>query len=205
MIAVIDYAVGNLFSISKALERAGARPIVTNDPRIVLEADAIVMPGVGAFGAAIRSMRERGIHDIVLERVDEGIPVLGICLGMQLLGVGSEESPEERGFGILNCMVRRLRGGGELKIPHMGWNTVEVIRDSELLEGLGDSFYAYFVHSYYLDCPEGDFVIGKTWYGIEFPSVIHVENVFGTQFHPEKSGRVGLEILRNFVRNIVRR
>jgi glutamine amidotransferase len=191
-IAIIDFGAGNLRSISKALERLGAEAVITNEEEAIGACDAAVLPGVGAFYDAMRQIEHLGE---VIGGLGER-PFLGICLGLQLLFTESEEGGRSRGLGILGGRV--VRFAGSRKVPHMGWNTLEVRRESPLLEGIKDGSYFYFVHSYYA-VPREDVTVAVTPYGVDFPSVIEKGNLYATQFHPEKSGRVGLRLLENFV------
>ena len=196
MIAVIDYGAGNLRSIVNGLRRVGAETRIVDDPMGLHDADAIVLPGVGSFGDAMA--RLAGFKYAIVDAVDSGRPFLGLCLGIQVLLEGSEESPGVAGLGILEGECKRFRG--KLKVPHMGWNTIEKDREVPLLEGIADGDYFYFVHSYYPVPKDKDVVVAKTEYGIKFPSVVGRGSVYATQFHPEKSGEKGLKILANFVK-----
>ena len=197
MIAVINYGVGNLKSISKALETVGANVTVTQSPDKIKSASGVVFPGVGAFKSAIE--RLNAMRDVIdsLE-----VPILGICLGMQLFATESEEGGLHKGLNYIPGKVVRFPPSVG-KVPHMGWNTLKIVRKTEILEGIESGKFVYFVHSYYTQTDD-EFVISKTDYGIDFPSGIERGDYFGFQFHPEKSGKVGLRILENFV-NIVRR
>ncbi len=197
MIAVINYGVGNLKSISKALETVGANVTVTQSPDKIKSASGVVFPGVGAFKSAIE--RLNAMRDVIdsLE-----VPILGICLGMQLFATESEEGGLHKGLNYIPGKVVRFPPSVG-KVPHMGWNTLKIVRKTEILEGIESGKFVYFVHSYYMQTDD-EFVISKTDYGIDFPSGIERGDYFGFQFHPEKSGKVGLRILENFV-NIVRR
>ena len=202
MIAVVDYGMGNLRSVAKALEKVGAGVEVTSDPDVVAEASGVVLPGVGAFGRCMENLRAAGLERAVRDAADSGRPFLGICVGMQILFEESEEFGAVAGLGILPGRVRRFEPGRErLKIPHMGWNTVEFRRRPEILTGIGDGSYVYFVHSYYVDTDEDDIVATTTPYGHEFVSGVVRGNLFATQFHPEKSQTVGLRLLENFARS----
>ena len=192
MIAIIDYGSGNLRSISNAFRRIGADALVTSSSKTMDEADAIVLPGVGAFGSAMEKLEES--RETILENIGEGKPFLGICLGLQVLLNESQESPGVRGLGLVPGRVLRIPPGN--KVPHMGWNQLIIKRDSQLLDGVDDEYF-YFVHSYHAE-PEGDVVSATTDYGIEMTAVIEKDNIHATQFHPEKSGEAGLDILRNF-------
>ena len=191
-VAVIDFGAGNLMSISKALEHLGAKVNVTSDEREIQAADAAVLPGVGAFYDAMKEINH--LKNVIKNMGDR--PLLGICLGLQLLFKESEEGGLYQGLGILNGRVVRFKG--EVKVPHMGWNSVKLIRNSPLLRGVENESYFYFVHSYYA-VPEEDIATGVTSYGLEFPSVIEKDNIYATQFHPEKSGKAGLKLLENFL------
>lgn len=192
-VAVLDYGVGNLFSMSNALKRAGLNVKVTGDPAEIGSADAIVLPGVGNFGHA--SAKLQPYADSIRRALEADIPMIGSCLGMQLLFEGSEESPEE-GLGLLKGWVRRFQG--ELKVPHMGWNTIKAARESPLLDGIPEGEYFYFVHSYYPEPAEGDVTLAVTEYGGDFTSIVESGPLYGCQFHPEKSGRAGAKLLGNF-------
>ena len=191
-VAVIDFGAGNLMSISKALEHLGAKVNVTSDEREIQAADAAVLPGVGAFYDAMKEINH--LKNVIKNMGDR--PLLGICLGLQLLFKESEEGGLYQGLGILNGRVVRFKG--EVKVPHMGWNSVKLIRNSPLLRGVENESYFYFVHSYYA-VPEEDIATGVTSYGLDFPSVIEKDNIYATQFHPEKSGKAGLKLLENFL------
>ena len=198
MVAVIDYGVGNLFSVEKALAAAGAEVRVTSDEALLENADRIVLPGVGAFGDCMKNLEATGLIPAIRRSIDAGKPLLGICVGLQILFEGSEESPGVSGLGILPGMVRKIHAPG-LKIPHMGWNSLAVKERAGLWEGLGDSPYVYFVHSYHA-VPEDPAIITATAsYGEELTAAVANGNILATQFHPEKSGDVGLKILQNFV------
>jgi glutamine amidotransferase len=196
MIAIVDYGVGNLRSVQKALERVGATAVVSGDPATLDAAQGVVLPGVGAFGDGMASLRARGLIEPLLRQVENGKPLLGICLGMQLLFEESEEMGRHRGLGLLPGRVVRFPDGA-LKVPHVGWNRLDAPQ-GELLAGVADGAYAYFVHSYYVlpDPPVG--VLATTEYGVEFASVVSRERLWGAQFHPEKSQEVGLRLLRNY-------
>ena len=192
---MINYGVGNLKSIAKALEAAGASVVVTNDIEQVVEMDALFLPGVGAFGSAMKALRPH--LKAIRKSVKEGLPLLGICLGLQLLFSESEEDAGVRGIELFPQGVKRLPDG--VKAPHMGWNVVKLLKPSPLLKGLDKLFYAYFVHSFCVYPPPADITSATTEYGVEFLSVLSSGHVFGTQFHPEKSGKAGLRLLKNFV------
>jgi imidazole glycerol-phosphate synthase subunit HisH len=198
-VAVIDYGMGNRRSVEKALEHVGARTAVTGDHDELRAADGLVLPGVGAFPQAMRNLEELGLQDVIVECVERGTPLLGICLGMQLLFSSSEEMGGATGLGLIRGEVTRLRAGA-LRIPHIGWNEVRFERASALIQELprqGCAFYH--VHSFAARPSDPDAVVGTTEYGERFPTVVARENVFGVQFHPEKSSRNGLSMLHDFV------
>jgi glutamine amidotransferase len=195
-IAIVDYGAGNLRSVQKAFEQVGVTAVVTSDPSALDAAQGVVLPGVGAFGDGLANLRARRLVEPVLCQVEEGKPLLGICLGMQLLFEESEEMGCHKGLGLLPGRVVRFPEG-DLKVPHIGWNRLQIHGDG-LLAGIADGAYAYFVHSYYAAPERADDVLATTEYGIEFASVVSRGNVFGAQFHPEKSQEVGLRLLRNF-------
>jgi imidazole glycerol-phosphate synthase subunit HisH len=198
-VAVLDYGAGNLRSVEKSLERAGADAFITEDAAVARDAEALVVPGVGHFGQCARSLRSAGFEGLLRDAVESGTPVLGICVGMQILYAHSDEDPDAEGLGLLPGRVRRLPG--EVRVPHMGWNTLHAVRDDPLLEGL-EGRRCYFVHSFYADPADDGNVIATTDYGPGFPSVVRVGSVVGTQFHPEKSAEVGRRLLENFVRSL---
>ncbi len=195
-IVIIDYGMGNLRSVEKAFVRLGFTVEITSDPDAINRAEKIVVPGVGAFGDAMRELRERGLIEPLLCAITDQRPFLGICLGLQVLFEGSEEAPNVPGLGVIPGLVKRLQT--DLKVPHMGWNTLHVIRRPPILDGISDSAYVYFVHSYYVEPMDGSVTATTTDYGISFTSMIWRGNLFATQFHPEKSQAVGLEILKKF-------
>ena len=199
MIAILDYGMGNLRSVEKALERVGAESIRTSDHDRVREADAVVLPGVGAFRKAMEAVHARGLDELVRERVEAGVPVIGLCLGMQLLFEHSSELGGSRGIGVLEGEVRPLVTGG-LKVPQIGWNPVAWRGSSPLTEGLPDPTPMYHVHSFAARPTHPEDVLGTAHYGTEFVSAVSRANVYGVQFHPEKSGMHGLQLLRNFAR-----
>ncbi|GAC1392838.1 MAG: imidazole glycerol phosphate synthase subunit HisH [Ktedonobacteraceae bacterium] len=198
MIALIDYGAGNIHSIEKALEYVGATVQVTNNPTIVAEAAAVVLPGVGSGGAAMAQITEHGLDDAIREATQRGKPFLGICLGMQLLANHHAEG-EVSGLGLFRGEVRRIPHGP--KIPHMGWNQVQPLHtDLPIFANIPENTYFYFAHSYYVEPQEQQGVAAVTEYGSPYCSVIATEQVWGTQFHPEKSGTLGLQLLKNFVK-----
>lgn len=200
MIAIIDYGVGNLRSVEKAFHFIGQEAVVTSDKDVILGADDVVLPGVGAFADAMENLKNAGMVDVVKRVIEDGRPFLGICLGMQLLFDYSEEGGEKvKGLGIFKGSIRQLPLDMNLKVPHMGWNSLRVKEDCPLFKNLQKNPYVYFVHSYYLTADDKDIVVATTNYGIDFDAAIGKGNVYATQFHPEKSGEVGLNILRNWV------
>jgi glutamine amidotransferase len=199
VIAIIDYGVGNLRSVEKAFEFIGYEACVSSNKDFILNADAVVLPGVGAFADAMQKLEKSGMLKIVREATISGRPFLGICLGMQMLFEHSQEGGEMvKGLDIFKGSIKQLPGGVGLKVPHMGWNCLDVKNDCILFRGLPGRSYVYFVHSYYLEAGSRDIVSAVSDYGIEFDAAVARENVFGTQFHPEKSGEVGLKILKNW-------
>ena len=199
MIAVVDYGVGNLFSLCSSLRAIGADAVVTNEKQVLRGADKIILPGVGAFADAARKLREPGLDALLLEEAAKGKEILGICLGMQLLFESSEEYGEHRGLGLLNGRVVSMAGRlpAELKIPHIGWNALRFRRGHKLLRHIREGDCVYFVHSFYAEGCD-DSLIATAEYGREITAIVGRENVMGCQFHPEKSGAVGLSILRAF-------
>ena len=200
MIAIIDYGAGNIQSVSKAFKHIGCDCFITRDKNDILNADAAVLPGVGSFGDTVDSLDIYGIRDAVLEFIKSGKPFFGICLGLQLLFPKSEESPDAKGLGIFDGTITKIPNGEGLKIPHMGWNSLSFPKRGRLFEGIEGNPYVYFVHSYYLNAADKNIVAAQTEYGVTIDAAVESGNVFATQFHPEKSGDVGLQILRNFVR-----
>lgn len=201
-LVVVDYESGNLRSVSRALESCGVTPLVTGDPRELPDADALVLPGVGAGPAAMAALEQRGLVQPLRDFAASGRPFLGICLGLQLLLDWTDEEPGAACLGIVAGEVKRLpdgENGASLKIPHMGWNSVALSEQHPAFCGIESGSYFYFVHSYYARPEEGAGVVGATEYGLPFCSVYARDNVVATQFHPEKSGPVGLRIYRNFV------
>lgn len=197
MIAIIDYGMGNLRSVQAGLEFVGQEAFVTDDPQKVANAPAVVLPGVGAFGDAITRLERTGLGDAFCKAVQSGKPCLGICLGLQLLFSKSEEGGSYDGLGIIPGRVTLF--SNQLKVPHMGWNQIEIKKpDMLIFRDIPDSSYVYFVHSYYVDPEDESFIATTTNYGIDFTSMIAKDNLFATQFHPEKSQKIGLQMLRNF-------
>lgn len=197
-LAIIDYGVGNLRSVEKAFAATGCEAVVSGDEKVLRAAERLVLPGVGAFGACMKALSERGLDQLVRERVAEGTPLLGVCVGMQLLFEESDEFGATAGLGLLRGRVRRF--SDELVVPHVGWNRVRERRSHALLNDLAREAFFYFVHSYYCEPLEENVVVGETEYGINYASVVADENICGVQFHPEKSQESGLRLLRNFAR-----
>ena len=195
MIAVIDYGAGNLRSVKNALDHIGEENTVTNDINDILAADKCILPGVGAFGDCMKSLEKYDLIRAIKEFVNMGKPFLGICLGMQLLFEESEESPGVEGLGIFKGRTVRIPKKDNIKIPHMGWNNIKLLKNSAILEG---SPFVYFVHSFYVETAEKDLVSAVTDYGTKLNVAVERGNIFATQFHPEKSGKAGLEILKRF-------
>ncbi len=203
-IAIVDYNMGNLSSVKNAFLKFGVEAKVVKDPEMLKSFDKLVLPGVGAFGDAMEHLKKRGLDEAVKEFAKSGKPLLGICLGMQLLFDDSDEFGTHKGLGLVPGEVRFFDNSKfqkRLKIPHMGWNRLFVKRDTPLLQGLNESFYLYFVHSYHAVCDDR-YAIGKTFYGYEFVSAVQKDNVYGFQPHPEKSHKNGLKIIENFIKEV---
>jgi len=199
MIGIIDYDSGNIFSLSAALNRLGANHKLVMAPTDINNCTALVLPGVGAFGDAVNNLKAKGLNEAILSWADDGKPLLGICLGMQLLFEKSEEHGIHQGLGILSGTIRRITG--QVKVPHMGWNKLNIINNHKLLQNIPDDGYVYFVHSYYA-AGASEVVLASAFYGEEIPAVVGKNNVLGMQFHPEKSGPVGMTLLKNWVQLI---
>lgn len=197
-IAVIDYGMGNLKSVSNALDCIGCQHVTISEPSNVSRFDKVIIPGVGAFSEAIDNLRRSGMFEALTAHVAEGKFLLGICLGMQLLCKESMENGHYQGFGWIDARVVRFPESNGLKVPHMGWNALDLVRSDSLLENIHTAADVYFVHSYYVDCANDD-VLARTEYGIHFPSIVARGRVFGMQFHPEKSQQVGIILMKNFV------
>lgn len=199
MIAIIDYDAGNIKSVEKALLALGEEVIVTSDAGQILEADGVILPGVGAFGDAMEKLKDYGLVEVIHQVVEKKTPFLGICLGLQLLFESSEESPGVKGLGILEGQIVRIPDGEGIKVPHIGWNSLTYPNKGRLFEGIAENSYVYFVHSYYLRAKEDSIVTAATEYGTYIHASVEKDNVFACQFHPEKSSDVGLTILKNFI------
>jgi imidazole glycerol-phosphate synthase subunit HisH len=204
VIGIVDYGMGNRRSVEKALEKVGGEPRLTSDPGVLREADGLVVPGVGAFPEAMRRLRASGLDALVVERAGAGVPVIGLCLGMQLLLERSDEHEGAEGLGLIPGDVRRLAPSDGLKLPHIGWNEVRWTRSSPLVDGLPDPATFYHVHTYVPHPADPADALGISDYGGEFVSVVERGNVCGAQFHPEKSSTHGLALLRNFAARSVR-
>ena len=198
MIAIIDYNAGNLKSVEKALVSMNETCTITRDFKEILSADRVILPGVGAFGDAMEQLKKYELDKIIHEVVDKKIPFLGICLGLQLLFEGSDESQGVEGLGVLGGKILRIPDKEGLKIPHIGWNSLELQNNGRLFKGLPDNTYVYFVHSYYLKADDESIVKATTEYSTTTHASVEKDNVFACQFHPEKSSTLGLQILKNF-------
>ena len=195
-IAIIDYGVGNLRSVEKAFAATGRDAVVTSDVALLQTAERLVLPGVGAFGACMEALAERGFDDLVRERVKTGVPLLGVCVGMQMLFEQSEEFGHTAGLGLLKGVVRRF--SSDLVVPQVGWNQIHNLQGHPLFDDVPDQSFFYFVHSFYCEPADKNAVMGETDYGVTYASVVAQGNVCGVQFHPEKSQAVGLRLLKNF-------
>lgn len=202
MLVIVDYGLGNLGSIANMLTRLGAQPVVSSDHDVIRSADKLIIPGVGAFDRGMQNLRERGLVDLLSQKaLDERVPVLGLCLGMHLFTRGSEEGSEP-GLGWIEADTVRFHfagNGGPLKVPHMGWSDVSVQRPHYLFSDDAEERRYYFVHSFHVACSDPELVLGETTYGDSFASIVARDNIVGVQFHPEKSHRYGMALLRNFV------
>ena len=199
MIAIVDYDAGNIKSVEKALQFLGQEPVVTRDKETLLQAEKVIVPGVGAFGDAMGKMHQYGLVEVLREIAAKGTPLLGICLGLQLFFESSEETPGVEGLGLLPGKIVRIPDKEGFKIPHMGWNSIQINPASRLLKGIEEGAYIYFVHSYYLQAENEADVAATTDYVVNIHAAAEHENIFATQFHPEKSGEIGLRILKNFI------
>jgi glutamine amidotransferase len=208
MIGIVDYGMGNLFSVSKALERLGAEYFLSSEKKDLLAADALILPGVGSFRDAMLRLNEEGLSEMVKEFAKTGKPLLGICLGMQLLFEDSDENGFTEGLALLPGSVRRFPGktndGETYKVPHMGWNKLQFVKPSPLTEGL-DEDYVYFVHSYFVNAKNSDVLVAKASYHEEVSAVVGRGNIYGMQFHPEKSSKLGMALLTNFLKLVEER
>lgn len=198
MIAIIDYDAGNIKSVEKALKTLGQDVVITRDADTILNADKVILPGVGAFGDAMGKLQDYGLVEVIHKVVERNIPFLGICLGLQLMFESSEETPGVEGLGILKGKIVKIPENGELKIPHMGWNSLHFQNEGRLFVNLPQDSYVYFVHSYYLQAEDESIVKATTDYSTCIHASVEKNNVFACQFHPEKSSDVGLTILKNF-------
>ncbi len=199
MIAIIDYNMGNLRSVQNAFDKLGVKTSIVKDPEKLSNFDKVILPGVGAFGDAMEHLKSSGMQEAIYTYAQSGKPMLGVCLGMQLLFESSEEFGAHQGLGLIEGKVKAFDTAmfqSPLKVPHMGWNDISV-KKSPLFRGLPESFYLYFVHSFHVACEE-QYILGKTHYGYDFPSCVQKENIYGFQPHPEKSHDSGLKILQNF-------
>ena len=199
MLAIIDYDAGNIKSVEKALISLGQEVCVTRDADEILQADKVILPGVGAFGDAMEKLHRYGLVDVIRKVVEKKTPFLGICLGLQLLFERSDEASGVEGLGILKGEVLKIPAAEGLKIPHMGWNSLQLKHNGKLFQNLGEETYVYFVHSYYLKAEDPSIVKATTEYGVSIDASVEQENVFACQFHPEKSSDAGLQILKNFI------
>jgi len=204
MIAIVDYNAGNIRSVQRAFEYAGAACRVTSSPDEILSADGVILPGVGAFGDCFGNLKQKGLDRVVCRCLEKGMPFLGICLGFQMLFEYSEESGAGGGFaegmGVFRGAVRRFPQEMGLKVPQIGWNSLERTKDCVLFEGLPEKPYVYFVHSYYVDANDRSLVAARSHYGIPFDAAISRDKIFAVQFHPEKSGDIGIMIIKNFLK-----
>ena len=198
MVAIIDYNAGNLKSVEKALSFIGEESIITGDYHEILCADKVILPGVGAFGSAMEQIKRLELHKAIEEVTEKGTPFLGICLGLQLLFDGSEESEGVEGLHILPGAIKKIQGEPGMKIPHVGWNSLEIKPGATLFQGIPNGAYVYYVHSYYLEAKDPEIVPATTQHGANIPRSVDKGNVFACQFHPEKSSTVGLSLLKNF-------
>lgn len=200
MIAIIDYGMGNLRSVQKALELVGTKALITDDAKVIEKSSGIILPGVGAFPDAMKNLEEKNLVEPIKNCINSQKPLLGICLGMQLLFEYGEEVRYCKGLGVMKGCIKRLKG--DVKIPHMGWNSLNIVQECSILNGINQNEFVYFVHSYYAEIQDDGVLNAYTDYGLKVPAVVSSANAFGVQFHPEKSGEYGIKILSNFV-NIV--
>lgn len=198
MIAIIDYDAGNLRSVQKAVEFIGESVVVTREAKVIQNADHVILPGVGAFGDAMGKLDSFGLSELIREIAARGTPLLGICLGLQLLFETSEESKGVRGLSLLKGEIQKIPENKGLKIPHIGWNSLKIQKNARLFQGIDQEAYVYFVHSYYLKAAREEEVAATAEYGVEIHASVQKDNIYACQFHPEKSGEIGLQILKNF-------
>ena len=199
MIAIIDYDAGNLRSVEKALNYIGEDTVITRDKDVIMNSDKVILPGVGSFGDAMEKLNNYNLINTIYDVVDKKIPFLGICLGLQLLFEESEETPGVTGLGILKGRIKKIPSIDNIKIPHMGWNSIDIKDGAKLFRGMSKQEYVYFVHSYYLEAEDENIVAATTEYGTHIHASVESGNIFACQFHPEKSSETGLHILQNFV------
>lgn len=199
MIAIIDYDAGNIKSVEKALVYLGEEAVVTRDYDTILNADGVILPGVGAFGDAMEKLHSYGLVEVIHKVAEKGTPFLGICLGLQLLFDSSEESPGVEGLGLLSGKIVKIPTQDGLKVPHMGWNSLAYPNQGKLFAGVQEGSYVYFVHSFYLQAEDPSIVTATTEYGVKVQASVEKGNVFACQFHPEKSSDIGMKILTNFI------
>ncbi|WP_408071480.1 imidazole glycerol phosphate synthase subunit HisH [Butyrivibrio sp. JL13D10] len=199
MLAVIDYDAGNIKSVVNAFKLLGTEALVTRDPNEIMKADHVILPGVGAFGDAMRKLEEYKLTEVIRDVAKSGTPFMGICLGLQLLFDSSDESEGVAGLGILRGKIKRIPDNGTLKVPQIGWNSLKYPGEGRLFKGIDEDSFVYFVHSYYLDAEDKSIVKATTEYGVTIDASVEKDNVFACQFHPEKSAEVGMEILKNFL------
>ena len=199
MIAIIDYGMGNIHSVNKALQVSGAKTLITNKAKDIKSCDKAVLPGVGAFDDAVLELKKQNLIEPILEHVRNGKPFLGICLGMQLLFDESAEAQKEKGLGIFKGKVEKFKHSHDLKVPHMGWNQLKIIGACPLLRDVPENSFVYFCHSYYPDPLDKGVIAALTNYGQDFAAIVWKEKIFGMQFHPEKSQNIGLKMMENFV------
>lgn len=199
MVAIINYGAGNLRSVQKAFEYIGQEALITDNPKEILTASHVVLPGVGSFGSCMDSIRKSNLEDCIKEVINRGTPFLGICLGLQLLFEASDEDPDATGLGILKGRCVKIPSSDGIKIPHIGWNSLTFPKESPLFSGIEDNAFVYFVHSYYMQPEDNSVVSAVCNYSADLPVALSRGNLHATQFHPEKSGSVGLKILKNFV------
>ncbi len=199
MIGIIDYGAGNIKSVEKAVELLGEKAVISSDPEVIVNADKVILPGVGSFGTAMENLRNRGLEEAIGEVVKKETPLLGICLGLQMLFESSEETPGVKGLSLLKGRIVKIPPADGLKIPHMGWNSLEFPKKSRLFGHFEKSPYVYFVHSYYLQAEDFEDVSAITHYGVDIHAAVEHGNIFACQFHPEKSSAAGLSILKKFI------